>query len=541
MMRNKKGFTLIELLAVIVILAVIALVTIPLIIGIVEDARKGAFKNTAYGILEAGKFTYTNDIVKTGEIDSTAFTYADGVETSSPAGKSLAYKGTKPKSGTVVINTEGKIAVAIYDGTFCAEKGYDETEVTITQKTEAECQVSQIYTVFIGNMLINAAEEYFTLSNPALPAIIKLEKLQEDDYITTIYDSKDPSVECEGYAWIKSTGGSSHEILPYFKCGTNYLTDGYIGQSITTADVLVIAGGGSGASTYSEHKGGAGGAGGLVFRPNYSIQPNNITIAVGAGGAAIPSSQVTGIKSEGNPGQNSTFADITAYGGGRGGRATSAGSRDGGSGGGGHYALAGGATLQAATSGGFGNTGGSIGDGSASGYGGGGAGQPGKGSSATFVADGTIYGGRYSGGDGLNEVVIASVTYNFAQLFGTSYGQNISGQTWFAGGGGGGYAGDGASTYGAGGRGGGGRGAYNQEGAGTVWGVGSSKGEDGIPNTGGGGGSARGGISGAGGSGIVMVRYSGPQKANGGIITSVDGYTIHTFLSGTTTFEVINF
>ena len=140
-MKKKNGFTLIELLAVVVILAVIALIATPLILGIINDARKGAFKNTAYGILEAGKFTYTSAIVKTGEIDSTAFTYVDGVETSNPSGRKLEYKGEKPQSGTVVLNSEGKMAIAIYNGSYCAEKDYDDVEVTISQKTEAECQV----------------------------------------------------------------------------------------------------------------------------------------------------------------------------------------------------------------------------------------------------------------------------------------------------------------------------------------------------------------------------------------------------------------
>ena len=40
----KKGFTLIELLAVIIILASIALISVPLILNVIEDAKKGAFK-----------------------------------------------------------------------------------------------------------------------------------------------------------------------------------------------------------------------------------------------------------------------------------------------------------------------------------------------------------------------------------------------------------------------------------------------------------------------------------------------------------------
>jgi hypothetical protein len=38
-----------------------------------------------------------------------------------------------------------------------------------------------------------------------------------------------------------------------------------------------------------------------------------------------------------------------------------------------------------------------------------------------------------------------------------------------------------------------------------------------------------------GGSGIVIIRYTGPQIVSGGTITSSGGYTIHTF-TGTGTF-----
>jgi hypothetical protein len=48
-----------------------------------------------------------------------------------------------------------------------------------------------------------------------------------------------------------------------------------------------------------------------------------------------------------------------------------------------------------------------------------------------------------------------------------------------------------------------------------------------------------GGGPGAGGSGIVIIRYPGPPIATGGTITSVDGDTIHTFTAtGSHTFTV---
>ena len=50
---GKKAFTLIELLAVIVVLAIIAIITIPMILGIVEKARRKAAIDSLYGYIDA--------------------------------------------------------------------------------------------------------------------------------------------------------------------------------------------------------------------------------------------------------------------------------------------------------------------------------------------------------------------------------------------------------------------------------------------------------------------------------------------------------
>lgn len=52
-MKANKGFTLIELLAVIVILAVIALIATPMILGVVESAKKGAAESSVLGFVDA--------------------------------------------------------------------------------------------------------------------------------------------------------------------------------------------------------------------------------------------------------------------------------------------------------------------------------------------------------------------------------------------------------------------------------------------------------------------------------------------------------
>jgi len=58
-MKRRNGFTLIELLAVIVILAIIAVIATPIIVGIIEDARKSAAADSAYGALDAVEKYYT--------------------------------------------------------------------------------------------------------------------------------------------------------------------------------------------------------------------------------------------------------------------------------------------------------------------------------------------------------------------------------------------------------------------------------------------------------------------------------------------------
>lgn len=129
---RKKGFTLIELLAVIVILTIIALITIPLIMDLIDKAKKKAFESMAYGIIEATELDYAKKILK-GNKDEVTYNYDNGVETPSVDGRELSYKGDKPKYGKVTINSHGKILIIIYNEKWCARKDFDESKVTVTE------------------------------------------------------------------------------------------------------------------------------------------------------------------------------------------------------------------------------------------------------------------------------------------------------------------------------------------------------------------------------------------------------------------------
>ena len=78
-MRNKKGFTLIELLAIIVILAVIAVITVPIILGIIEDSKKGSVTDSAYGYID-GIDLYNASLLTKGEEALDGIFYVDEID-----------------------------------------------------------------------------------------------------------------------------------------------------------------------------------------------------------------------------------------------------------------------------------------------------------------------------------------------------------------------------------------------------------------------------------------------------------------------------
>lgn len=65
-MKSKKGFTLIELLAVIVILAIIALIATPIVLGIIEDARNNAKERSKELVIQSVELAYSTAFMDKG-------------------------------------------------------------------------------------------------------------------------------------------------------------------------------------------------------------------------------------------------------------------------------------------------------------------------------------------------------------------------------------------------------------------------------------------------------------------------------------------
>ena len=114
-MKSNKGFTLIELLAVIVILAIIALIATPMILGVIDTAKQGSAKSSAQYYVEAVEKTImTNQLDGKGSVADGKYTVGeDGVTLTSGANSfKVNVKGDKASQASTVEIKDGQVTTA---------------------------------------------------------------------------------------------------------------------------------------------------------------------------------------------------------------------------------------------------------------------------------------------------------------------------------------------------------------------------------------------------------------------------------------------
>ena len=125
----KKGFTLIELLAVIVILSVITLITVPMITNVIEESKKKALASSVEGLVEsANLYAIENDGVY-------EFLFDKEHKGSTKKGESLDYRGTIDGEGKLYLDREGNVSVCISNDTYYAYKNYNSGIIVGDKKT----------------------------------------------------------------------------------------------------------------------------------------------------------------------------------------------------------------------------------------------------------------------------------------------------------------------------------------------------------------------------------------------------------------------
>ena len=117
---NKKGFTLIELLAVIIILAIIALIAVPTILNIIDNSKKKALVNSAYGMISAAELYYTEWLLINNTVDKTF---------SGPEYTDLNFKGEKVENGEVKVNNVEDVSIWLYQNNYCVYKNMSDVQV----------------------------------------------------------------------------------------------------------------------------------------------------------------------------------------------------------------------------------------------------------------------------------------------------------------------------------------------------------------------------------------------------------------------------
>jgi len=109
MKKNNKAFTLIELLAVIVVLTIILLITVPAINDVIKNSRKEAFRNNVLNLFEAVKKLESNSDYR---LDEEGIKYND---------KRLNISNNPFTGGKIYLNENGEAdSDKITDEMFCA-------------------------------------------------------------------------------------------------------------------------------------------------------------------------------------------------------------------------------------------------------------------------------------------------------------------------------------------------------------------------------------------------------------------------------------
>ena len=188
MKEKNKGFTLVELLAVIVILALVALIATPIILNVINDAKKQAAKDSAYGYMDAvEKYIVSSELEDKSIKDGTY-----SVEELNSMGVSV--KGSTPDNGNIEIESGSvksydigidgyvvsngktekvsttksfKNGTAVYYNPVSGEKCKDYTEANSKTGTKSGCMKWYVFNDKEGNATVNVILDHNTTARVA--------------------------------------------------------------------------------------------------------------------------------------------------------------------------------------------------------------------------------------------------------------------------------------------------------------------------------------------------------------------------------------
>lgn len=120
---NKKGFTLIELIAAVILVIMLATVTVPKVLDVIDNTRANAYYASMLTIVSSASNYH-------------AMILGDSVLESQLDGKTnllskLDYSGEGPDSGTLYMNYKGEVKTALVYQNRCFTKDYSDVDLEI--------------------------------------------------------------------------------------------------------------------------------------------------------------------------------------------------------------------------------------------------------------------------------------------------------------------------------------------------------------------------------------------------------------------------
>ena len=167
-MKNKKGFTLIELLAIIVILAIIAVITVPIILNIIENAKRGAATDSAYGYKDAIQQFYASELSRNPN-----YQIADGIHTKQEFDNmGVEVSGKEPESNSFLktyksMVTQGCLQFDEYKVEFLDGKPQQAEKGTCKQVDVMYVDVNENDKIDTGDTVKIENDEFYVMSAPS--------------------------------------------------------------------------------------------------------------------------------------------------------------------------------------------------------------------------------------------------------------------------------------------------------------------------------------------------------------------------------------
>lgn len=248
-MRKRNGFTLIELLAIIVILAIIAVITVPIILNIIDNSKRGAAIDSAYGYRDAINKWYVSKmlddnsyVIEDGEHDINYFVNL-GVDVS----------GEKPSDGWVMIEsnnvTDFSIKIGDYAVTYNSSTNSINAvkggEIVLTPKAQAMKDAKEKVSAYIASVTTASntknydGDKSFTVDEIVTElGVDKTTGFDDSSWVYFTYDSEASSnkMSVTNYSF-KVTEGDFTFVIERNSDGNPYITE----KTILSTKVAVLS------------------------------------------------------------------------------------------------------------------------------------------------------------------------------------------------------------------------------------------------------------------------------------------------------------